>query len=141
MFISMYALAVEIEDNLFEIFDILYFEKDTEIDFRYKKAISFGATGIYKNIRDGIKINAILQNDSLVSDSNEETFSIDENENIYLFISNNRVFGFIINQKHSQSDEKYQAAFSSNVILIDISLEKNVGLGDLWDGQKIVSVI
>lgn len=141
MFINKYALAVETDDNLFEIFDILYFEKGTEIDLRYQQNIANKAIGIHSTIRNGIKIGAIFDNDKFIYESTEDTFDIAEDENIYLFLSDNKVFGFIINQKEDPADKKYQAAFSSKVILIDISLEQKVGFGDLWNGQEIIQVI
>lgn len=140
MLINSYALAVEIEKGLFEIFDILAFDKGTEIDVRYSNAVSSGATGVFKNIRKGIKIGATLDNDILVSDSEEGAIDLEDNENAYFLISENKVFACMIHEKDNQFDKKYQAAFENNVIVIDISLENNVGFGDLWDGQKIIRV-
>lgn len=141
MLTNKYALAVEIEPNLFEIFDIFYFENGSDIDLRYQKSTSDGAIAIHSKIRNGIKIGAILDNDKFLYDSTENTFDIEEHEDIYLFLSNNKVFGFYI-QKIGEPDHiKYEAAFENKVIVIDISLENNVGFGDLWDGQKILRVI
>lgn len=141
MFVNKYALAVQLDEKLFEIFDILYFEKGTEIDLRYQKNISSGAIAIHSKIRNQIKVGAILDNDVLTYDSTENCFDLEENENIYLFLSNKKIFGYTIIKKTDLADRKYQAAFGSNVILIDVSLENSVGFGDIWDGQKIIRVI
>ena len=141
MIINEYALAVEIENGMFEIFDILYFEKDTEIDLKYKKAILDGATGVYTGIRTGIKIGATLEEHKNMNYISEEVFNISEDQNVYLFISNNKIFGLTINKKNDIDDEKYQAAFEGNVILIDVSLQSGTNLGDIWDGQKIIKMV
>jgi hypothetical protein len=141
MLISKYALAVQIDNELFEIFDIFHFEKGTEPDLRYQKAISSGSKAIYTQIRNNIKIGAIFHNNELICESTKDAFSITEDENIYLFLSENKVFGFVVNKKEDLSDLKYQAAFTENVILIDCSLHDNVGFGDIYDGQKIVNAV
>lgn len=141
MLLNEYALAVEIENGLFEIFDILYIPKDTEIDVRYKTAISYGAHGVYIPINSGFAIGDRFENNSVVHNVEDESFDIPDDQNAYLFISDNKIFGLTINQKLDFVDEKYQAAFESNVILIDISLENRANLGDLWDGQKIIPVV
>jgi hypothetical protein len=138
---NKYALAVEIEDGLFEIFEVLYFEKDTELDIRYKNATLKSATAVYTQIRNGIKIGAIFDGNSIISENLEDSDSFDENHNVYFLISDNKIFGVIANPKSEAYDKKYQAAFENKVIVIDISLEKNVGFGDLWDGQKIIKAV
>lgn len=141
MFTNKYALAVEIEPNLFEIFDIFYFDKNSEIDLRYQNSTANEAIAINSKIRNGIKIGAILENDKFIYDSMEDVFDIEEDEDIYLFLSNNKIFGFYI-QKIGEPDHiKYQAAFENKVVVINISLEDNVGFGDLWDGQKIIKML
>jgi hypothetical protein len=138
---NRYALAVEIEDSLFEIFEVLHFEKDTELDIRYKNAILKGAVAVSTQIRSGIKIGAIFDGNNIISENLEGSNSFDENYNVYFLISDNKIFGVIGNPKTEAYDKKYQAAFENNVIVIDISLEKNVGFGDLWDGQKIIKAV
>lgn len=140
MSVSTYAIAVEIEKDLFEIFDILTFDTGTEREVRYRDAVALGATGVFKNIRKGIKIGATLDNDVLINESEEGAITLEDNENAYFLISNNKVFACMIHQKDKEFDKKYAAAFESNVIVIDISLEDNVGFGDLWDGNKIIRV-
>ena len=141
MLLNEYALAVEIEDGLFEIFDILYFEKDSEIDLRYKTAISHGAYGVYSPVRNGIAIGDRFENNTVLHNVEDDSLDISDDQNAYLFISENKIFGLSLNQKTDFADEKYQAAFESNVILIDISLENKANLGDLWDGKKIILAV
>ncbi len=141
MLTDKYAMAVQIDDNLFEIFDIFYFEKDTELNIRYKNAILKGATAIHTQIRSGIKIGAIFDGNSIISENLEDSVNFDEDHNIYFLLSDNKIFGVIANPKSEAYDQKYQAAFANKVIVIDISLEKNIGFGDLWDGQKIIKSV
>lgn len=141
MLINEYALAVEIDNGLFEIFDIMYFEKDTEIDLRYKKAAAMGAHAVYSTVRNGLAIGDTFENNAIVSSGSGQKINVLDDQNVYLFISDNKIFGAILNKKTDIVDEKYQAAFDSNVILIDISLKDKAKLGDVWDGQKIIPVI
>jgi hypothetical protein len=138
---NKYALAVEIEDGLFEIFEVLYFEKDTELDIRYKDATSKGAIAIHTQIHSGIKIGAIFDGNNIISENLEDSASFDEDHNIYFLLSDNKIFGVIANPKSESYDQKYKAAFENKVIVIDISLEKNIGFGDLWNGQKIIKTV
>jgi hypothetical protein len=141
MISNKYAFAVEIEDGLFEIFDILHFEKGTALDIRYENATSQEAIGIYAPFYDDIDIDDIIDVDRLLSKNIEESDNIDKEDNVYLLLSNNKVFGIIKNSKSESYDKKYQAAFQSKVIIINVSLENNVGFGDLWDGQKIINAV
>ena len=141
MLFNEYALAVEIEYSLFEIFDILYIPKDTEVDLRYKAATSYGAHGVYAPISSGFAIGDTFENNTVVHNLESESVNISDDQNAYLFISDNKIFGVTINQKLDFADKKYQAAFESNVILIDTSLENKANIGDLWDGQKIIPMV
>ena len=141
MLLSKYALAVEIEESLFEIFDIMYFEKNTPIDLKYKKATAHGAYGVYSPVRSNLAIWDTFENNTVMHNVESESVNILDDQNAYLFISDNKIFGITMNRKTDFVDEKYQAAFESNVILIDISLENKANLGDLWDGQKIISMV
>lgn len=141
MNLRKYALAVEVDNNLFEIFDIIYFEKDTELDLKYKKAAASGAKFISIPIKNTIKLSAFLDENNLSYNLTNYSHDISEDSNIYLGIANSTVFVTILIEKTNILDQKYQAAFGNNVVLVDISLENNVGLGDFWDGQKIISLL
>ena len=136
-----YALAVEIEDQLFEIFDVLYFEKDSEIDLRYRHGTLSNTKGIYPKENTKIKIGSYWNGIDFISDEEKDYIEIDPSQELYIFISNNIVFGGVIRDKDTIDNYKYQAAFEGNVILIDVSSINSVGLGDLWDGKKIISVV
>jgi hypothetical protein len=138
---SKYALCVKIDKDMFEIFDIFYVEKDTEIDLKYKKAISLGVFAFHKDISNGIQIGSILEKDNFVSDPAKEYIYISKDQNAYMLTCNNIVFSVLVKNKNDLSDEKYQAAFQSEVILIDVSSEDLVGFGDIWDGKKIINMI
>jgi hypothetical protein len=138
---SKYALCVKIDKDMFEIFDIFYVEKDTEIDLKYKKAISLGVFAFHKDISNGIQIGSILEKDNFVSDPAKEYTYISKDQNAYMLTCNNIVFSVLVRNKNDLSDEKYQAAFQSEVILIDVSSEDLVGFGDIWDGKKIINMI
>jgi hypothetical protein len=134
-------MAVEVEDDLFEIFEILYFEKNTKIDLKYKKAASVGVKAISVPIHNNIKLSFLLSENNFMDNLSDTNFDISKNQNIYLCVSNNKVFAYFLTEKETPTDQKFQAAFENKVIIIDVSLENIVGLGDLWDGQKIINVI
>ena len=50
-------------------------------------------------------------------------------------------FYYFINNKINYYDKKYQAAFENNVVVIDVSSENDIGLGDLWDRQKFIKMV
>ena len=141
MFTDKYAWAVQIEDDLFEIFDIVYFEKETETAIRYKHATSAGATAISIPIKNKTKIGLFLNENNLSFNLKNIDSEISENEDVYLMISNNTVFSFMLMEKTNPDNKKYQAAFGSNVVIIDVSLENDIGVGDLWNRKKIIKVL
>jgi hypothetical protein len=141
VFTNRYALAVEIEDNLFEIFDVLYIEKESGMDLALKKATAINTSAISIPIKSKIKIGDFLNQNNLLFNLKSHEVEISDENTIYLIINNNEVVSFLLHQKEDPNDKKYQAAFESNVIVIDVSLENNVGLGDLWDRQKIIKMV
>jgi hypothetical protein len=138
---SKYALAVEIDSSLFEIFDILYFDKDSEIDTRYKSGTLSDAKGFYPKDNKKIKIGAFWNGSDFVSADETNYVEIDISQDIYVFTSQDIIFGAVIKDKNTLENNKYQAAFQSNIIIINVSSEDNIGLGDFWDGKKIISVV
>ena len=141
MFTDKYAWAVQIKDDLFEIFDIIYLEKETEISRIYKNATSIGATAISIPVKNKTKIGVFLNENNISFNLKSPDYEILENEDVYLTISENKVFSFMVMEKTNPDNQKYQAAFESNVIIIDVSLENEIGLGDLWDREKIIKVL
>ena len=141
MFTDKYAWAVQIKDDLFEIFDIVYLEKETEISRIYKNATSIGATAISIPVKNKTKIGVFLNENNISFNLKSPDYEILENEDVYLTISENKVFSFMVMEKTNPDNQKYQAAFESNVIIIDVSLENEIGLGDLWDREKIIKVL
>jgi len=138
---NKYALAVQIDDDLFEIFEILYLEKDTELDLKYKKAANHGANFISIPIQNTVKLSTFLDQNNLLYNLTNYSYDISEDQSIYLGISKNKVFIVMLIENTNITDQKYQAAFENNVVLVDVSLENNIGLGDLWDKQKIIKVL
>ena len=141
-----YALATEIEEgsNLFEIFNIRIFNSDSEISQRWKigtsdqKAVAMNVTGLdnitFDSIWDGKKFNLP---DTKQRNLGPIIFDIWEHEPNSLslaFMSNNKVFGRIT--QHVEL-EKFEAAFSNKVVIIDVSNIKPVGLGYIWNGSTI----
>lgn len=133
---NKYGLAVEIEESLYEIFDILYLEKDTEIDKRYKDSISMGSKAIVAPDFNNIKIGATLIDNKFVVDNQDGVRPFNYTDVVYLFLSNNKIFGIMSMGKDNISFSKYDAAFDGNVILVDLCEEDSVGLGDIWDSRK-----
>ena len=136
-----YALAVEVDSSLFEIFDILYYEKDSEIDLRYKKGTLNGAIGVYPKDNSKIKIGSFWNGTNFADSDDQDYLEIDEEQDVYVFLSNNIMFGGVIKPKNTLENAKYQAAFQVNVIIIDVSSQISIGLGDFWDGKKIIPVV
>jgi hypothetical protein len=140
MFFSKYALAVEIEDYLFEIFDIITHELDSEIDKRYKNATKNTAIAIKALSNKNIKNGSTNNNGYFESEDKDGFLEIDDSQYVFVFLSDNKVFGASIMTEESPGLEKYINAFESKVVLLDISLEENIGIGDLWDTKKFKSV-
>lgn len=141
MLIDKYAMAVQIENDLFEIFEILFFEKETETAAKYKNAINAGITAISIPIKNKTKVGVFLNENNISFNFKSIDYDISENQDIYLMMSDNKVFSFILMEKTNPDNEKYQAAFGSNVVVIDVSLENDIGVGDLWNRQKIIKVL
>ena len=141
MFVDKYAMAVQIEDNLFEIFDILFIEKETEMARKYKNAINHEITAISIPIQNKTKVGMFLNQNNILFDLKSIDSDISEDQDIYLSISDGKVFSYMLMEKTNPDNEKYQAAFESKVVIIDVSLENDIGLGDLWDRQKIIKVL
>jgi hypothetical protein len=138
---NKYALAVEIEPHLFEIFDIIYLEKNSEIDLRYKNGTLTSAIAVCPKNNSKLKVGSFWNGEDVVSEEVEGFFDINSDQDAYVFIFNSKMFGIVVKLKDHPDNYKYQAAFESNVILINVSSESSVGLGDLWDGQKVQSIV
>lgn len=133
---SKYALAVEVEQELYEIFDILYFEKNTDIDIRYREAISKGSKAIVAPDLNNIKIGSTLVDNKFIVDDKNGVREFNPNDVVYTFLSNNKIFGIMSMDKSSVDFAKYEAAFDGNVILVDLHQEDSAGFGDIWDSSK-----
>jgi hypothetical protein len=133
---NKYALAVEIEDGIYEIFDIFFMESNTEISDRYKKAISPGAIAISAPTLDNIKIGAKLVNNSFVVEDKEGIRTFEENDSAFLLLSKDIIFGIMVMKKNHHSYLKYIAAFENKVIVLDVSDKDKVGFGDMWNEKK-----
>lgn len=140
MFFSKYALAVEVEDCLFEIFDIITHELDSEIDKRYKEGTKNTAKAIKALSNKNIKNGSTNNNGFFESEDKDGFLEIDDNQYAFVFLSDNKVFGAVIMTQESPGLEKYINAFESKVIVLDISLEENIGIGDLWDTINFNSI-
>jgi hypothetical protein len=135
---NKFALAVEIDTNTYEIFDVFFFE-NIEMSQRYSKAISAGAIGILAPDYNNIKIGATLVDNKFIVDNQEGILSFSENDVVYTLLSENKVFGISIINKNTDRFIKYDAAFENDVIVLDVSNEDSVGFGDIWDSnQKII---
>jgi hypothetical protein len=140
IYFSKYALAVEIKDSLFEIFDIITYEINSESDIRYKNGIKNTATAIKPLSNKNIKIGSTNNNGFFESEDKDGFLEVDDYQNVFVFLSDNKVFGLMMINQESPSLEKYISAFESKVILLDISLEEDVGIGDLWDTKEFKNI-
>jgi hypothetical protein len=139
MLTSNYALAVKISDLEFEVFEILNLDIDEERDSRYKAGILKGSKVINPKNKSGIKIGSFWTGSEFIPDNYDDCLEIDDDINIYTLLSDDKVFGFIMNKKNTFLDEKFQAAFDLDVILIDLSEHSGVSFGDIWDGKKFTN--
>lgn len=133
---SKYALAVELDKDIYEIFDILFFEKNTEIDKRYNNSISLGATAILAPNLNNIKIGSMFIDNNFIVDNQEGIRKFEDGDLAYVLLSENKVFGIIVMNKQSIDFPKYNAAFHSNVIVVNVSDQDKVGFGDIWDSKN-----
>ena len=133
---NKYAFAVEIEDGVYEIFDILFMESNTKLSDRYKKAISLGAIAILAPTLDNIKIGAKLVNNNFVIEDKEGLRTFEEDDSVFLLLSKDIIFGIIVMKTNDYSYLKYIAAFENKVIVLDVSDKDAIGFGDIWDEKK-----
>jgi hypothetical protein len=131
-----YAFAVEIEDGIYEIFEILFLESNTEISNRYKNAISSGAVAILAPTLNNIKIGAKLVNNSFIAEDKQGVRTFEQDDSVFLLLSKDTIFGIISMKKHDHSYLKYSAAFENKVIVLDVSDKEKVGFGDIWNEKK-----
>jgi hypothetical protein len=141
MFTDKYAMAVQIKDDLFEIFDVLHIEKESEVNIKYRNATNNGATAISIPIQNNTKIKNFLNQHNILFNLTNTDIDILESQDIYLFMSENKVFSFMVMEKTDPVNQKYQAVFEGNVVIIDVSSEDNIGFGDFWDKEKIIKVL
>jgi len=135
---NKFALAVKIDKNIYEIFDIFFFE-NLEMIKRYSQAISVGAIAILAPNYNNIKIGAVLADNKFIVENKEGIQTFSQNEVVYTLLSENKVFGISIINKNTDKFIKYNAAFENDVIVLDVSNEDSVGFGDIWDSnQKII---
>jgi hypothetical protein len=138
---NKYALVVEIDTSLFEVFDIVYLEQGSEIDLRYNNGTLSPAIGVRPKNKSNIKVGSFWDGQNFVSQETNGFVNINSDQDAYVFISDSKMFGIVVKLKEDPDNDKYQAAFESNVLLINASSETSIGLGDLWDGQKVKSIV
>jgi hypothetical protein len=133
---SKFALAVEIDKDLYEIFEIFFFDKESKISQRYDQATSNGAIGIVAPDHNNLDIGSILVDNKFITNSQKDIVSFAENDAVYTLLSENKVFAIITIDKNKDLFAKYDAAFESNVIVLNVSNKNSVGMGDIWDASK-----
>lgn len=138
--INTYALAVKIDDNLFEIFHLVDTEKNSEMDIRYQESTKKETKVIPLRPNEQFNLGASWNEKGFTLNNEKEPISFDTNADTYVFLSENIVFGmFRIIHQHPFV-EKYRAAIESDVIVINISNYLDADLGDLWNGKEVYSV-
>ena len=128
---NKYALAVEIDKDIYEIFDMFFFEPNTPISERYKKSISKGAIAILAPDYNNIEIGATLVDNKFIIDVQKDIKKFQEDDAVFVLLSQNKVFGIIIMKKNAPNFTKYDAAFENTVIVLDLCNEDSVGFGDM----------
>lgn len=144
-----YALATEIEDNsnLFEIFDIIIVDGDSDISKRWKpaastlRAVAMDVTNYdnvaYNSIWDGTKFT-LPDNHSNIGSDIFDVWSRNEGSINHALMLDNKVFGKIVQHLDSLQYNKYKAAFSNKVVVIDVTDMKSFGLGYIWNGSEVL---
>lgn len=138
--INTYALAVKLEDSLFEIFHLINTEEDSEMDIRYRESTKKETKVVFLKPNQKFNLGAIWNEEDFIVNKDIDPIDFDNNSDTYVFLSENVVFGmFRIIHQHPFV-EKYRAAIESDVIVINISDYKDADLGDLWNGKEVCNI-
>lgn len=139
-----YAFAVKLDSgsNLFEVFEQVFIggEKNPEIKLRWKKAFSEGNVTLIKNENiEKISVGSFWDGSNLIFNENELPLQYYDKNHCAIALSNNYVFGTLIIADDVNVKEKFDAAFSSEVIGIDTTDMPEANLGSIWDGTKFIN--
>lgn len=139
-----YAFAVQLEENsnLFEIFDIILINQSSnnEMINRWKKGFLNGNVTLLKNNNvEKISENSFWDGEKFIFNNNFKSFEYYNKNLSIVLLSNNYVFGLINLPEDQYVKDKYEAALDSNVIGIDISNIDNVELGSIWNGTEFIN--
>lgn len=139
---NKYAFLVKIDNNkdLYEVFDIVNISDiNPESFYRWSNGFSFGNVEIVEIANDAyINIGAEWDGNSCIQVDNLPSAVFSDDKAPFGLISDNKLFGLMVFTKNSFQHTKYHAAISQKVIGLDIT-DKQVVLGDIWDGNSFVN--
>lgn len=138
--INTYALAVKIDDTLFEIFHLVNTEENSEMDIRYQESTKKETKVILLGPNKKFNLGAFWKEENFTLNNDKEPIAFDTNADTYIFLSENIVFGMLKIVNEHPFIEKYRAAIESDVIIVNLSKYNDVSLGDLWNGKELYSM-
>jgi len=125
---------------LFEIFHLIYIKEDSEADLLYKNNTEKETKAMYAANTEKINIGAFWNGKNFIPKEGEDLIDLSEDKETYVYLGNNEVFATMRIPIVDPAIEKYRAAMSENVIIVNFSSDKVVHLGDLWDNKNKVVI-
>ena len=138
--INTYALAVKIDDNLFEIFHLINTEENSDMDTRYQESTKKETKVMALKPNEKFNLGAFWNEEGFILNNEKEPLAFDTNADTYVFLSENIVFGMFKIVNEHPFIEKYRAAIESDVIIVNLSKYNDVSLGDLWNRKELYSI-
>lgn len=127
--------------NVYEVFDVIELSSDV-ISQRWSQIAEAGTNIVIKNTTG-------YENVAIGSTFDGNVFSLPENvdptaihsaqSGAYAFIYNGVVLG-TARAFNAYIEERYQAGFSGNVFVKDVTGNENVSYGSLWNGTEFYSL-
>lgn len=143
-----YALAVQIDENLYEVFDVINVpDSATPSITRIENALNSGhqILGMKTTQFGNSVVHGAIWNGENFSGGNEDYY-LNKNpnwsvSNSFSFLCNNEIFLISFMSVNTSANEMYDAAFSGNVTLIKVQEDQDVSPGCTWNGLEFSSLV
>lgn len=140
-----FGLATKIEENLYEIFNILTVpDALTEVINRIDDVVNSQKPIVSmktSQFKEKATIGAIW-NGSDFTESNDQWANANwDVSDTYSLLCENKIFFQMITIKNTVGHDMHDAAFENDVTLVKINDNDNVNVGDHWDTEKIIKVV
>lgn len=140
---SLYAFAVKIENNsnLFEVFELINVEDTQSMSNRWKQAFAAGNVSLIQNVNvEKISMGSKWDGENFIFNEDGEVLKYYNKDNAAIMLSNNLVYGGILFADEPHSRAMQIAAVNSENIGIDVTDIPGVNLGSIWDGTSFKEV-